>query len=161
MKSLFRFIFPALAIVMLVFVQDDCVAQTDSEVATLKSSLERRTYTFNAQSASPQGGGFVRLNPGYTLQLKGDTLICDLPYYGRLYNPQYGGDAGLKFTSNKYSYNLKLKKKGGYNVTIETSDLITNRKMFLTIFDNGSASLSVSASDRQSISYQGIVEVKK
>jgi hypothetical protein len=134
-----------------------CNGQSDSETGSLKSSIERRAYSFNAQSASPQGGGFVRLNPGYTLQLKGDTLICDLPYYGRVYNAQYGGDAGLKFTSNKYSYNLKPKKKGGYNVTIETSDLTRNRKMYLTIFDNGSASLSISASDRQSISYQGVV----
>ncbi|HWA35342.1 MAG TPA: DUF4251 domain-containing protein [Cyclobacteriaceae bacterium] len=152
----------ALLLSAALFIIHICNAQSDPGASDMKTGVDNRSFTFVAQSASPQKGGMIRLTGStYTLKVKGDTLICDLPYYGRVYNPTYGGDAGLKFTSNKFNYKVTPRKKGGWNVKIGTSDLTTNRDLFLTIFENGNASLNVAANDRQSISYQGMVEVKK
>ncbi len=160
MKSSIKLIPFAFFVLALLFA-NVCGAQDKPEAEAFKAGLENRSYIFNASSASPQKGGFVRLNPGYRIVVKGDTLVCDLPYYGRVYNASYGGDAGFKFTSAKYEQTITPKKKGGWNVKIETNDLTANRRMFMTVFDNGSASLSITSSDRQSISYQGTVVLVK
>jgi hypothetical protein len=140
-----------------VFVAWRAHAQGPSGNTNIRSAVETRSYTFSARIASPLGGGMVQLMPGYTLKVRGDTLVCDLPYFGRVYNPTYGGDAGLKFTSTKFDYKTTPRKKGGWNIRIDTNDLNSNRRLYLSVFENGSASLNVNSNDRQTISYQGSV----
>ncbi len=162
MKSVIRLISCAFWMLAIMLMYRPAKAQAPTGDADMKSAVENRAYTFTAQTASPQGGGFIQLTPAYyTLKVKGDTLICDLPYYGRVYNASYGGDAGLKFTSVKYEYKVTPRKKGGWNIKIETKDLTTSRRLWITMFDNGSATVNFSSSDRQAISYQGSVAGKK
>ena len=158
MRLLFRFI----SVNVLIALSAAVIVHAQTDV-TMQSAIESKAYTFIAQSASPQTGGIIRLTGGitYTLKVNGDTLVCDLPYYGRAYNATYGGDAGLKFTSVKFEHKVKTKKKGRWDVHIRTKDLTTNRDLWLTIFENGSTTVNVSSSDRQAINYQGDVVVKK
>lgn len=142
--------------VVMMLVSMSAIAQdTASE---LNVWVENKTYVFEARSMSPLRGSVRQLTSLYTLKIKGDTLQCDLPYLGQVYQASYGGDAGLKFDSYQSEYNAVVRKKGGWDIKIKTKDLPGQRTFYLTIFSNGNASLSVNSTDRQAISYSGVIK---
>lgn len=144
--------------VVLMVLSTSVIAQTDP-ATDLKTLVESKAFVFEATSMSPMKGGMRQLTTLYTLQIKGDTVHCDLPYAGRAYQADYGGtDGGMKFDSYDIEYNMKVGKKGGWDVTIKTKDLRNNRQLRLTISENGSASLNINCNDRQPISYRGVVK---
>jgi hypothetical protein len=137
-------------------------AFSQDQSSSIQRDIEKKQFTFLAQSVTPSKGGSRQLSPGYTLQVKGDTLICYLPYFGRVYQPSFGtNDAGLDFTSTQFDYQTKVRKKGGWDVKIKTKDLTNQRQLSMTIFQNGTASLTVISSDRESISFFGSLNVKQ
>ncbi len=151
---------------LLLVVFNLCVVIThaqDQGTATesLQAAIDHQSFTFLAQSMSPMKGGTRQLNPGYSFSVKGDTLVANLPYVGRAYQASMGNDGGFNFTSYLFDYQIKLRKKGGWNITIKTKDLKSQRQFNLTVFQNGSASLNVSCNDRESISYSGSIDTGK
>jgi len=133
---------------------------SDQTKEILQSAIEYKSFTYQVQSMSPTKGGTRQLNPGYSLLLKGDTLVANLPYIGRVHQAAYGADGGFDFTSYTFDYQVKPRKKSGWNVSIKTKDLSSQRQFNLTISENGSASLTVTCSDRESISYYGSLEIQ-
>jgi hypothetical protein len=121
----------------------------------IKSQIENKSFVFLATSARPMKGGSRYLTSTYTLKVDSATVVSDLPYYGRVYQASYGGDGGIKFTSSNFEYKTELRKKGGWNIQINTKDLTNNFKLRLTVYESGNASLQVIANDRETISYQG------
>ena len=99
----------------------------------------------------------------YSLQVKGnDTLIAYLPYVGRSYNaPINPSDAGFNFTSTDFTYNVSAGKKNSYKVVIVTKDRTYNSTFTFTVYDNGTAYLNVTSTEKQSISYNGSVTAGK
>lgn len=138
------------------------VAFSQDQSSSIQTDIEKKQFEFLAQSVTPTKGGTRQLNPGYTVLVKGDTLICYLPYFGRVYQPSFGtSDAGLDFTSTQFDYQTKVRKKGGWDVKMKTKDLTKQRQLSMTIFQNGTASLTVISSDRESISFLGSLKMKQ
>ncbi|HEY3405620.1 MAG TPA: DUF4251 domain-containing protein [Ohtaekwangia sp.] len=136
-------------------------SETDG-TSGIKALIDSKHFVFMAESATPMRGGFRTLSPGYTLQVSGDTLTCDLPYYGRAYTaPINPAEAGMKFTSLKFDYTVKDKKKKGWTISIKTKDQVSTVQINISAFSNGSASVYINSTDRQSISYSGRIESKK
>lgn len=132
-----------------------------AKAAAVKKMVEAGSYLFEVQSALPSGGRNINLSPGYTLKVSGDTLISQLPYYGRAYSSAGVSDGGYDFTSVDFEYEVTDRKKGGWNIDIKTKDQQENPKLVLTVFENGSASLTITTMSRQSISYSGYLSEKK
>jgi len=128
---------------------------------TLEELIEKKSFVFKPQSVKPMKAGSRQLNAGYTFKVQGDTLVCYLPYFGRVYQSAGATDTGLDFTSYRFDYHVKIRKKGGWDISIKTKDLRSQQQFSFTVFENGSASLNVISSDRESISYQGRVEAKE
>lgn len=120
--------------------------------------LAGHNYIFRAETALPQQGRIQQLTPEFDLTITPDTLISYLPYFGRAFvapiNPTEGG---IKFTSTDFSYKDVKKKKKRWEITIEPRDAGSIQQLFLTVFDNGTASLRVNDRNRQSISFNGRV----
>ncbi len=135
--------------------------KSDQTTETLQAAIGQKSYTYLVQSVTPMKGGARQLNPGYILTIKGDTLIANLPYFGRVYQSAVNADAGFNFTSYTFDYQVKPRKKGGWNVSIKTKDQPSQRQFNLTISKSGSTSLTVLCSDRESISYYGILDTSK
>jgi Domain of unknown function (DUF4251) len=131
------------------------------EQATIKSMIDAHKYVFKAQSASPTRGRIVQLTSDYDVAVTKDTVRSYLPYFGRAYSaPIDGKNSGIEFTSKDFEYLQKDRKKGGWDITIKPKDVNDVREMFLTIFDNGTASLRVSSNNREPISFNGYVVEK-
>ena len=104
----------------------------------------------------PTGGRQRNITGSYTLNVSKTQIVSDLPYFGKAYNVQPGStDGGIKFQSNDFEYSSAAGKKGSQEIRIKTKDVQDTHEMFLTIFENGAASLRVSSVNRQSISYTG------
>ncbi|HOX83805.1 MAG TPA: DUF4251 domain-containing protein [Chryseolinea sp.] len=124
----------------------------------LKEMVESKNYVFVAQSVMPMGGRSRQLTSLYTLDVKPDTVICDLPYMGRVYSaPMGSSEGGIKFTATDFDYTMAPGKKGGWTISIKTKGQ-GSEELTLSISESGYASLRVSSSNRQAISFNGIIE---
>ena len=141
--------------------QDAKQEKKAEQAAGVKKMVEGKSYVIKVESAMPSGGRKIHLSPGYMLTVSGDTLMIDLPYYGRAYSPAGAGEGGYNFTSTSFEYSVTERKKGGWDIEIKVKDRQENPRFTLTIFENGTASLMVTAMTRENISYTGYVEEKK
>ena len=128
----------------------------------LSALIQSRHFEFIAESAHPLRGRTIFLSPGYTFTVSGDSLTSDLPYYGRAYQATLDpDDAGIKFTSSDYAYDVKEKRKG-WDISLKPKDVRPGPQMSLSVSSNGYASLRVTMVDRQTISFNGKVrEIQK
>jgi len=130
--------------------------------AAVTNMVATRNYVFKAQTALPSIGTSRQLSYDFDLRVSKDTVVSDLPYFGRAYSaPVNPNESPLHFTSTKFDYAVANKKKGGWDITITPKDVQDPKQLTLTIFDNGSASLTVTSYNRQPISYNGYVTSKK
>lgn len=119
-------------------------------------ALQNQSYQFLATYMQPTGGRQRNITGSYTLNVSKTKVVADLPYFGKVYNVQIGStDGGVKFSSTDFTYSAEPGKKGSQDISIKLNDVQDPRELFLTIFENGSASLRVSSVNRQSISYTG------
>ena len=148
------FVHPAIA-------QHSAANQQDAAKASLEKKLNAKDFVFVAQSISPLRGGMRQLTSYYDVKISGDTLVSNLPYFGRAYSaPINPSDGGLSFTSVSFDYMLKARKKGGWEIAVKTKDLSDNQSLSFTVFDNKSASLQVTGNNRDPISFNGYLKEK-
>lgn len=151
-----------LSVVQHGFAQDSKKTKDSEKGSAVKAMIDEPRYVFKVQSVTPMKGGMRQLSPGYTLKVSKDTVSADLPYFGRVYQATIGSsEGGIKFTSTGFDYSTKPRKKGGWDIVIKLKDGGYVQEMYLTIFENGSASLDVNCRDRQPISYNGDVDTIK
>ena len=138
--------------------KDDKKHEQSAEIGKL---IQSKNFVFVAQYALPLGGRSVNLTSLYDVKLSGDTITSDLPFYGRAFvAPINPSDGGIHFTSTKFDYTVNEKKKGGWDITIQPKDTKDVRQMFLSVSENGYASLQVTSNNRQAINYTGYVTAK-
>lgn len=129
----------------------------EARIRNLVDTLQ--SYSFSAQTVFPLGGHTRPLTLDYySLEVSKDTLIANLPYYGRAFvAPADPSQAGVNFTSTKFTYNAKPGKKGGWDIAISATDASDVQKMFLTISEDGYATLQLTFVNREAISYNGYI----
>jgi hypothetical protein len=116
-------------------------------------------FVFVAESVSPMAGRTRTLTSLYDVRITKDTVIADLPYFGRAYSTTYNmSGGGIEFLSTEFDYSVIKKKKGRYEITINPRDARDVRELTLTVFDNGRADLRVTSDTRQTIGFSGHVE---
>jgi hypothetical protein len=126
-----------------------------------KALVEGKRFEFVAESANPLRGRTIYLSPGYTFTVLTDSLISDLPYYGRAFQASMDpADAGIKFTSTKFDYEVKPRKKSGWDVNIKPNDG-SRPKIFLSVSTSGTGTLRITSVDRESISYSGYIRTPR
>ena len=57
--------------------------------------IEGGNYLYTVRSASPTGARTIQITSTYTLEVKEGIYKAYLPYFGRSFNPSYGGDGGV------------------------------------------------------------------
>ncbi len=153
-------------LLIIFFVSTDATAQSssksDSTKLAFKNMVDSQRFVFEAQSANPLRGNFHNLTSSYDVSVTKDTLRSYLPYFGRAHNPSYGtSQSALDFTSTDFSYSVTPNKKGGWNIAIKPKDKTDIQQYLFTVFDNGNASLNVTSTSRDAISFNGYVRAKK
>lgn len=135
------------------YAQDQLVRDSISEI------IQNKQFIFKATRALPTSGRSRNLSFGYDLQVARDSIISHLPYFGRAYRaPVDPTKGGIQFVSTEFDYAVEEEKNGGWLVTILPKDNSDIDKMFLYVSENGYASLQVTSTFRQPISFNGRIE---
>jgi hypothetical protein len=134
----------------------------DLDKAQVQNYVHAKEFVFKAQTVIPMSGGSRQLTTEYDIKFLGDSIVSYLPYFGRSYTATYGSEGGgIDFTSTKFDYKAKARKKGGWDVTIKPQDVKEIQEMNFTISDNGSTNLRVTSTNRQPISFYGYIVQRK
>jgi hypothetical protein len=159
-----KLLLPLFCLVTVLTLPVTIIQAQDKDKATNTRIVDEKNYIFKAQQALPMRGQTRQLTTEFDLMVTPDTVIAFLPYFGRAYqapvNPMEGG---IKFTSTDFKYKSSTKsKKGSWKIIIEPKDANGVSALQLEIFDNGQASLNVTQTHKDPISFSGfIVEGKE
>jgi len=123
-----------------------------------KALVDASNFVFKAQSALPLGGRTRILTTDYDLKVTKEKIISYLPYFGRAYEAPIDPSKGpLDFTTTDFSYASLPGKKEGWTVTIKPKDYTDVQQLILHISSDGYASLQVLSTNRQAISFNGVI----
>ncbi len=150
-----------------------CTSQTYVDEKSLDQFIKSNELTFMAKRANPtnfdvinvmnsmpnnNSARMLNLDYGYSVVLKDKELTVNLPYFGRLFNPSYDTSKNsYNFTSKDFTISKVQNKKGNWVYTISPKDQNNIKVIYLEIFKNGAAFVSIDSSDRQAISYDGYI----
>lgn len=141
--------------------QNDKTNKKAEKAAAIKAMIDEQRYTFRAQTALPMRGRTMQLTSEYTVKVSKDTITSDLPYFGRAFTaPIDPTKGGIQFNSTKFDYKLTEIKKG-WQVAIKPTDVSDVQQFLFTIFNNGSATLQVTNTNRTPISFNGYIVERK
>lgn len=134
----------------------------ETKDADMKAIIESQNFVFKAKTVYPQSGRTRQLTDEYDLTVTKEKIVSYLPYFGKAYSASIGSnEGGIKFTSTEFEYK-KNKTSKNWEITIKPKDASGVQQLFLTVFDNGTANLRVTSTNRQAISFDGeVVEGKK
>ncbi len=156
---LVRYIF-AFATDNFILAQSTRKEKQEAKENRIKKLIEAENYVFIAQMALPMSGGNRHLTPEYEVEVSKDTINSYLPFFGRAYSASMNpDDAGIKFISKDFTYNVTTGKKG-WNISIRPNDVRGVELFTFFISEDGYASLQVTQTERQVISFNGYITGK-
>lgn len=127
--------------------------------AQVSEALASRHYTINVLMMYPQRGRAVNLTTNYSVEVKGDSLISYLPYFGRAYNVPYGGGKGLNFIAPITGYQTETDRKGMTRVVLTTENEEDRYQYVLEISSSGDSYIQVQSRQRDFIRYSGRMDL--
>ena len=154
----------------MLFALTACSSQKTINSKELSRLIDTGEFTFMARRAAPSdmtavnvlnslpGGSSTRvldLSYGYNFKVTPTQLTAELPFFGRLYIPTMDRDReSYRFTSKDFTLDRKSTgKKVSY--VIRPRDVAHLQTIYLDVFPNGQAYLSLSGDDRSPITYDG------
>jgi hypothetical protein len=122
-------------------------------------TADTSNWTFTATDVMPQYGAARHADGNYAVSYANNKLVVYLPYFGRAYSGAnvLSSTGPLDFTTNKFTITKKETKKGHWSITIKPKDYNEVQAMNFMFYDNGSANLSVTMTNRTAISFTGTV----
>jgi len=126
----------------------------------IKEMIEQRRFTIDVVRAMPMNGRSINLTSPYSFEMRGDSAISYLPYYGRAYSLPYGGGDGMRFTKTITDYQCSFDKKGTAQIKFMTRTDDDTYRFDIRIYSNGSTSIQVLPTNKQTISYDGSLSPK-
>lgn len=127
----------------------------------VRDLIESGAFNIDVNRAIPLSGRSVVLTSTYGLEIKGDSIYANLPYYGRAYSAPYGGGGGLNFDKPLTDYKVKFDKKKKATIRFSTRSDDDRYEFTIQVFSNGKASVFVQPTNKQSITYDGELQPKK
>jgi hypothetical protein len=121
--------------------------------------VESKEFVFIVNRVMPQSGRTINLTTEYSVEFHSERIKCDLPFFGRAYSGAgYGGtEGGIIFEEIPTDYSIEKKEKK-YLIRANVRGDRDSYSMILTVYFEGSATLSVNSNNRSPISYDGNIE---
>ena len=136
-------------------------ARAAEQAKKVTAALNDRHYVIAIDRMIPMRGSSKNVSYGYSVEVRNDSLISYLPYFGQAYNVPYGGGNGLNFSERIGSYHENQVKDGKWHIDIDVTNEEDTYRYQIDVFDNGSSSISVESRQRERISYSGEMDFRK
>ena len=136
------------------------MAQKEGDDKKIADKVSSKNFVFVANSVTPMSGRLRILTSPYDVRVNADSVISYLPYFGKSTQaPLSSEDAGIMFTSTSFDYSSEAGKKRSWEVRIKFKDQKNTSHFSFIIYDNGEASLNVTSTFRDPISYRGYIKM--
>ena len=134
---------------------------TVKDSIAVRNMVEGENFIFVPRYVNAVGVRSRDLSSGYDIWISKDTIKSYLPFFGRGYiAPMSPTDVDFDFTSTKFTSKTSSAKRG-WSISIKPKDQRYLSELYFRIFDNASATLTITSNDRSSISYNGYITEKK
>ena len=131
-------------------------AVREAELAKrVTAALAERNYKIGVSTMVPHRGISQNVSFGYSVEVRNDSLISYLPYFGEVFHVPYGGGKGLNFSERIGSYQEVQMKKGRRHIEIGVKNDEDTYLYTIDVYANGSSMIDVQARQRERISYSG------
>ena len=157
-KKLYCFVVSSIALFASCATSEERAAQRAEQSANVTAALNNRDYKIMIDRMYPMRGSSRSVTYGYSVEVRNDSLISYLPYFGRAYNVPYGGGKGLNFSAPIGNYQEFMKRNGMRHIEIGVTNEEDTYLYTIEVFDNGNSSVEVRARQRERISYSGVME---
>jgi hypothetical protein len=125
------------------------------KIEETKALVESKMFVFDARTANPMKGSSKTLTSEYDVKITKDSIYSYLPYFGVAYTASYGGTDSPMIFDKPFDTCTVEKTKKGYTVEVDVKNSNDKLDFSFYISENGSTTLSVSSTNRQSITYYG------
>ena len=150
----------------LVLVVVSCSTLTSAERAEREAKIEKavekmlaeRRYTVDVSMMYPKSGRAQNVTSNYSLEVRGDSLVSYLPYFGTARSVPYGGGKGLVFEDDIDSYVEDFSRADRRIIQFSTNNGEDLLVYTVTVFDTGTADIHVNCRNRDDISYRGTLD---
>lgn len=126
----------------------------------VKKLIESEDYKIDVNTAMPMRGRSITLSSPYSVEIRNDSVISYLPYYGRAYSVPYGGGEGLNFKAPLKEYSMETDKKGNANIKFSARSPEDAFDFRVKVFVDGTSNIDVTMQNRQGISFRGQLDVE-
>lgn len=133
---------------------------SDDRQQYVRSAIENGEFKINVIRAYPLGGPSIQLSSSYSLRVSGDSLYSRLPYYGRAFSAPYGGGVGLNFDGKISDYRITPGRRDRTVVSFTTISPDEKLDYVIEILPDGSGTIGVQPQNRQSIQFDGRMEIE-
>ena len=140
---------------------EERAARAAEQAKAVKAALQERNYQIAVNRMYPSRGASKIVSSGYTVEVRNDSLISYLPYFGRAYDVPYGGGNGLNFSAPIRNYKESQTKSDLRHIEIDVKNDEDTYLYILDIFDNGSTDINVRSRQREPISFSGQMEFRQ
>lgn len=103
----------------------------------------------------PLHGPSKHVDYGFSLEMRGDSIVSYLPYFGVAYSVPYGGGKGLNFTATINNWQLSQTKADMHEAMVDVSNGEDRLLYRIDVYADGSSQIDVWANERDPISYTG------
>ena len=142
-----------------VLAQNDRQARKARIEQAVANALDARRYSIRVNYMTPLKGRGRALTTSYSLSVRNDSVFSYLPYAGEAYSVPYGGGKALNFDAPIATYEMKEGKRGRKEIKFTTDNGEDNYTYSLTVFPDGSTHIHVLPNRRQSISFNGKMDI--
>ena len=123
----------------------------------VQQKLDAREYTIEINYMMPLRGGGRAITGDYSIEVSGDKIDSFLPYAGAARNVPYGGGKALIFKDDIDEYADSGFIKDRRTIVFTTDNDEDNLTYRLTIFEDGQATVQVHCTNRDDISFRGVL----
>lgn len=123
----------------------------------IDSLITKRHLTIEINTMHPMGGGDIPVGTDFSLEIRGDSVISRLPYFGKAYTAPIGNGNAFNFEQRHRGIEITKKNDGTALMLFETKTEEDTFRFRVEIYNNGRAFIHVTSQRRQPISYVGEV----
>lgn len=126
----------------------------NEQTPTIEQMVKRKNFTISIERMLPSVGE-NQLVSNFSLRVLNDSVFCDLPYYGKIYQMSYRGQDDLVFERPLHEYKITEKKQHILIVKFLVRKDGFRHEFTIECNPDGRAYIMLRADNRSPIQYEG------
>ena len=124
----------------------------------IREKIQAHDFVVEVHTAQPMRGRSVHLTHGYNLQIRNDSVLAYLPFYGVAHSAPYGREGGIQLSEAMKEYSLK-EQKDGWDIRFKANARYYHYDILIHIYNDGNSTIYVGSYERDPIRFIGRMQM--